>query len=98
MAKIEYANKEALNVNSNIPNKNKVLDSDMNNIKDVVNQTILNSLFGVFTDTWSSSGTYNAGDLVIYEAIIYENLTGTNTATTPDQDTTNWSSVPLFVN
>lgn len=98
MAKIEFENKEALNVNSNIPNKNKVLDSDMNSIKNVVNQTILNALLGVWVDTWTSSGVYNIGDIVIYNAILYENLTGTTTSTTPDQDTTNWQVANIILN
>ena len=98
MAKIEFENKQALNENANIPDINKVKDSDLNEIKNVVNQTILNSLFGVYYDTWTSSGTFNIGDIVIYDAILYENLTGNNTATTPDQDSTNWQVVNILLN
>lgn len=98
MAKIEFENKQALNENANIPDINKVKDSDLNEIKNVVNQTILNSLFGVYYDSWSSSGTYSIGDIVIYDAILYENLTGNNTATTPDQDSTNWQVVNILLN
>lgn len=98
MAKIEFENKQALNENANIPDINKVKDSDLNEIKNVVNQTILNSLFGVYFDSWSSSGTFNIGDIVIYDAILYENLTGTNTETTPDQDSTNWQVVNILLN
>ena len=98
MAKINFANKQALNENANIPDINKVKDSDLNEIKNVINQTILNSLFGVYYDSWSSSGTFNIGDIVIYDAILYENLTGNNTTTTPDQDSTNWVEISLFVN
>ena len=39
MAKITYANKVALNTNSQIADINKVSDSDMNEIKAVVNNT-----------------------------------------------------------
>ena len=98
MAKIEFENKQALNENANIPDINKVKDSDLNEIKNVVNQTILNSLFGVYYDSWQSSETYSIGDIVIYDAILYENLTGTNTETTPDQDSTNWQVVNILLN
>ena len=98
MAKIEFENKQALNENANIPDINKVKDSDLNEIKNVVNQTILNSLFGVYFDSWQSSETYSIGDIVIYDAILYENLTGTNTETTPDQDSTNWQVVNILLN
>ena len=42
MAKITYENKVALNTNSQIADKNKVNDSDMNEIKSVVNQNDTN--------------------------------------------------------
>lgn len=38
MAKITYENKEFLNKNENIANKNKVNDTDLNEIKNIVNQ------------------------------------------------------------
>lgn len=98
MAKIEFENKQALNENANIPDINKVKDSDLNEIKNVVNQTILNNLFGVYFDSWQSSETYSIGDIVIYDAILYENLTGTNTETTPDQDSTNWQVINILLN
>ena len=37
MAKIQYENKEQLNVNETIPAKNKCMADDMNEIKNVVN-------------------------------------------------------------
>lgn len=37
MAKITYDDKSYLNINANVPNVNKVTDSDMNEIKSVVN-------------------------------------------------------------
>jgi microcystin-dependent protein len=93
MATINYENKEALNVNPTIPNKNKVVDSDMNLIKQVGNQIL--TTMGVYTDTWSSSATYNVDEITIYDNRIFKNLTGTNTATTPDLDTTNWEETTL---
>jgi len=93
MATINYENKEALNVNPTIPNKNKVVDSDMNLIKQVGNQIL--TTMGVYTDNWTSSATYNVGEIAIYDNRIFKNLTGTNTATTPDEDTTNWEETTL---
>lgn len=98
MSKITFTDKQALNENANIPDINKVKDSDLNEIKEVVNQTILNKLFGVWINSWQSSETYSIGDIVIYDAVLYENTTGNNTATTPDQDSTNWVEISLFVN
>ena len=93
MATINYENKEALNVNPTIPNKNKVVDSDMNLIKQVGNQIL--TTMGVYTDNWTSSATYNVDEIAIYDNRIFKNLTGTNTATTPDEDTTNWEETTL---
>lgn len=95
---ITYADKTYLNENADVPAINKVRDVDMNEIKKVVNETVLELLLGVSTDTWSSSGTYAIGDVVIYDFLLYANLTGTNTATTPDQDTTNWEQTTILTN
>lgn len=99
MNEITYQNKVALNENASIPDINKVKADDMNEIKSVVNansQTSSNN-FGLGTDTWTSSGTYAIGDIVVYNENTYKNLTGTNTSTTPDQDSTNWEVAPLIV-
>ncbi len=52
------------------------------------------------TDTFSTAwvnntngGVYVVNDLVIYLGGIYKNLTGNNTNTTPNADTTNWSAI-----
>lgn len=95
MAIVDFADKVALNENPNVADINKVKDTDMNMLKDVENQVITS--LGLFTDTWTSSATFNAGDITIYDNRLFENLTGTNTATTPDQDTTNWEEISLFV-
>lgn len=99
MNEITYQNKSALNENPEIADINKVKASDMNEIKSVVNtnsQTSSNN-FGLGTNTWTSSGTYAIGDIVVYNDNTYKNLTGTNTSTTPDQDSTNWKVIPLIV-
>lgn len=100
MNEITYQNKVALNENPEIADINKVTDDDMNEIKSVVNgnsRTSSNN-FGLGTDTWTSSYTYSIGDIVVYNDNTYKNLTGTNTTTTPDQDSTNWEVMPLIVN
>lgn len=93
MATINYADKVAINVNPNIPEINKVTDGNMNLIKQVGNQIL--TTMGVYTDDWNSSSTYAIGDIVIYDNRIFRNLTGTNTETTPDLDTTNWEETTI---
>ena len=95
MAIVNFADKVALNENPNVADINKVKDTDMNMLKNVENQVITS--LGLYTDTWTSSATFNIGDITIYDNRLFENLTGTNTATTPDQDTTNWEEISLFV-
>lgn len=100
MNNITYTNKVAMNENASIPDINKVKADDMNEIKSVVNgnaQTSSNN-FGTQTNTWNSSGTYAVGDIVVYNGNTYKNLTGTNTSSTPNQDTTNWENIPLITN
>lgn len=45
---------------------------------------------GVHGQTWLSGGGYSKGETVNSSGIAYINLTGTNTATAPAGDTTNW--------
>lgn len=100
MAKIEFENKQALNENPSVPDINKVKDSDLNIIKQVGNQ-ILTTL-GLYTDNWIVGDSlhedeYEIGDIVVYDNRLFENLTGNNTTTTPDQDTTNWQEIYILV-
>jgi len=49
-----------------------------------------------FSTAWVNStngGVYAVNDLTIYSGGIYKNLTGNNTNTTPNVDTTNWSAI-----
>lgn len=93
MATYSYEYKQAINVNPDIPNKNKVTDSDLNLIKDVGNQIL--TTMGVYEDTWNGNYTYEEGEIAIYDNRIFKNLTGINTQITPDQDTTNWEEVTI---
>lgn len=97
--KITYQDKVDLYEDSNINRMNKVVADDMNEIKDVVNDNfqIASNNFGLETDTWISSAIYSIGDIAVYNENTYKNLTGTNTATPPDQDSTNWKVMPLIV-
>ena len=71
MAKITYEDKVALYENEDIADINKVNASDMNEIKNVINATILSAL-GLDTNTFSTSVPYSSGDMVIYDNKIYE--------------------------
>ena len=94
MGKITYADKTALNVNPDIAAENKVQDTDMNNIKQVVNGNV--SSIGNESDTWNSSTVYKIKDIVVYENIFYKNITGNYTANDPSVDTTNWQPISLY--
>ena len=96
MATINFTDKVALNDNPNVQDINKVKDSDMNLIKQVVNQII--KTLGLYTDNWISSGTYSIGDIVINDNRYFKNITGTNTTTEPKNDTTNWEETTIILN
>lgn len=91
MAKINYEDKVAINIDPTIPDINKCKAVDLNQIKKVVNLTLDTLKLGV--DTWSSSGSYGINEIVVYENEVYENITGTSTSTNPKSDTTNWLKV-----
>ena len=40
----------------------------------------------------TNGGSYATNDIINYSGVLYKNLTGTNSDTTPDADTTNWKS------
>lgn len=77
MAKITYENKVALNQNSSIPDINKVNDTDMNMIKNVVNNNETKVLLAVSSSAPATCDTgdiyFNTTDNLIYTA------TATNT-------------------
>lgn len=60
---------------------------------------------GDIVPLWKSDtngGSYSTNDIINYRGVLYKNLTGTNTNTTPNSDATNWKStgggdiVPLW--
>lgn len=71
----------------------------MNKLQDNVDEafTGILSVLGLNVNTWNSSNTYSIDDVVVYNYKLYYNLTGTNTSTTPNEDTTNWSETTLLV-
>ena len=103
MSKITYADKEALNVNPSIADKNKVSDTDMNQIKNVVNgnddivSSVLNAL-GIASNTWVSGTSYTVGTIVVYQYRIYECISATSGTTAPISDTTHWQPISILVN
>ena len=94
MATINYDDKSALYENSSIPEVNKVTDNDLNLIKQVGNQ-VINSM-GLYTNNWSSTSTYSNGSIVISDNRLFKNITGTNTTTAPENDTTNWTEINII--
>ena len=42
----------------------------------------------------TGGGVYAVNDIVNYSGVLYKNLTGVNTDTSPDTDTTNWEVLP----
>lgn len=103
MRQITYAFKEQINNNPDIPAKNKCRAVDLNEIKTQHNALDYDLLYlataiGVGTDTWSGSASYDIGDIVCYNYKLYENITGTNTQTSPANDSTNWQPISILVN
>ena len=92
MARITYTDKVALYENTEIADINKVKADDMNEIKNVINNTLLTAL-GLDTDTFSTSTTYSSGDMVVYDNKIYE-FTSTHTGAWTGSDAV---IVPIIV-
>ena len=92
MAKITYTDKSPLNVNASVADINKCNASDLNEIKNVINNTLL-TLLGLDTDTFSTSTTYASGDMVIYDIKLYE-FTSTHTGAWTGSDAV---IVPIIV-
>lgn len=99
--KISYSTKSDITVTP-VPVTQKVNAADMNEIKSVTNNIadLLLNIYdnlGIETTTWASGNTYKKGDIVTYNMKLYENLTGTNISTSPDQDSVNWKLTTILV-
>ena len=86
MAKITYENKVALNQNSSIPDINKVNDTDMNMIKNVVNNNETKVLLAVSSSAPATCDTgdiyFNTTDNLIYTATATDTWSSTGVAPT----------------
>ena len=93
MSKITFQDKENLQSNPSVLRINKVIDEDINEIKEVVNNndTNTNNNFG---DSYSTSNTYNVGDYCVYEDRLYRCITAVSTAESFDSD--KWEDTTVF--
>ena len=73
-------------INENIYN----LTSDVNNNYN----SFINKLYSGINE-WDAAGKYKINDFVLYNNTFYKNLTGANSTTTPDLDTTNWQEISI---
>lgn len=93
MSKIDYTNKVALNVDPSVADINKVKDSDMNSIKNAINQNgsytplTLNSNTGVFYCTLE--GTLATNDIVHLK--MPTTIGNVSTSISVDGDTTSYT-------
>lgn len=95
MAQITYTDKVALNVNSDIPDINKVNASDMNEIKQVVNEneTTMNRMI-VNTQSNSQTNTYSCN--YINGTVLYENQSGTTGNITLSDSVNNYRYIEIY--
>lgn len=94
MAQLTYENKEAINVDTSIPAKNKCMADDMNQIKNVVNQNETKILIAISGTAPSQCTTgdlyYNSTSKKIFTA------TGTNTWSSTGENPTKNTIYVLF--
>ena len=95
MAKITYEDKEFLNKNENIADKNKVNDTDLNEIKEVVNGNDDN--IGDLSDlnTSDKSSLVNAINYTL-PTILYENANGSNGNITLNDSVKNYRYIEVY--
>ena len=71
--------------------------TDLNNLKTDVNNnynSFINKLYNGISE-WSADNHYQINDYVLYNNTIYKNLTGSNSASTPDVDSINWQEISI---
>lgn len=100
MAKITYENKVALNQNSSIPDINKVNDTDMNMIKNVVNNNETKVLLAVSSSAPATCDTgdiyFNTTDNLIYTATATNTWGSTGVAPTQNTIYIEFSNQTLY--
>ncbi len=97
---ITYNDKVALNGNASVAAINKIQDSDMNEIKSVVNAIVTSAvndaltnvmtMLGLATTTFSTTSTYAVGAYVVYDYKLWKCITAVTTAGAWT-GTTNWT-------
>ena len=82
--------------NTELDHFNTVNEMIYNTQADVNNNynSFINKLYSGIAE-WSADNHYHINDYVLYNNTIYRNLTGSNTASTPDMDSTNWKEVSI---
>ncbi|CBK73295.1 Carbohydrate binding domain [Butyrivibrio fibrisolvens 16/4] len=68
--------------------------SVMKTVQDNFN-TFVTNLYNGMTE-WDEAGSYTPNSYVFYHNKIYKNITGSNSTTTPDQDTVNWQEASIM--
>lgn len=92
MSKITFQDKENLQSNPSVLRINKVIDEDINEIKEVVNNNDTNTNNN-FSDAYDSSLTYNVGDYCIYDDKLRKCKTEITTAESFDSN--KWENVNI---
>lgn len=93
---IDYKDKKSYQTSSEYAAEYKCQASDLNNIKSSMNGLL--DLLGLTANTWTSTGTYKKDEVVVYNNHLFSNLTGKNTTTSPEEDTTNWQPETILTN
>ena len=95
MAKITYEDKEFLNKNESIADKNKVNDTDLNQIKEVVNGN--DDKIGNLSDlnTADKSSIVNSVNS-LEPVILYNNESGTNSNFSLNDDVSNYKYIEVY--
>lgn len=95
MAKITYEDKEFLNKNENIADKNKVNDTDLNQIKEVVNEN--DGKVGDLSDL-NTSEKSNVVEAINSNlpTVLYENSDGSTGNITLSDSIDNYSAIEIF--
>lgn len=77
------------------------VNSEINNMHDELTENITNNynsfIFKLYDgiDEWNAADTYMPNSYVMYKNVLYKNLTGNNTAKTPDVDKDNWQEASI---
>ena len=88
-----YATNDIINYNGVLYKNTTGTNTDSTPNSDTTNWTSIGG--GDIVPLWKSTtngGSYATNDIINYNGVLYKNLTGTNTDSTPNSDTTNWAA------